>query len=155
MEFRIWVETRLDGRILERELVSSVERPASGIGLEEIGLELEEGKAMLRKVQARIVQTQVDALSAAHRQCFPVWPESARQGSSNAHSPNSFWNRRSFLPTLFSLQMARRKESGHLAPPSPLAFGDLTGTSVPLRYLGQQGAVSAGSSGAWRTTSHL
>jgi hypothetical protein len=30
MEFRIWVETRLDGRILERELVSSVERPASG-----------------------------------------------------------------------------------------------------------------------------
>ena len=57
MEFRIWVETRLDGRILEGELVSSVERPASGIGLEEIGLELEEGKAMLRKVQARIVQT--------------------------------------------------------------------------------------------------
>ena len=49
MEFRIWVETRLDGRMLERELVSSVERPASGIGLEEIGLELEEGKAMLRK----------------------------------------------------------------------------------------------------------
>jgi hypothetical protein len=70
MEFRIWVKTRLDGRILERELVSSVERPASGIGLEEIGLELEEGKAMLRKVQARIVQTQVDVLSAAHRRCF-------------------------------------------------------------------------------------
>ena len=70
MEFRIWVETRLDGRILERELVSSVERPASGIGPEEIGLELEEGKAMLRKVQARIVQTQVDVLSAAHRRCF-------------------------------------------------------------------------------------
>ena len=70
MEFRIWVETRLDGRILERELVSSVERHASGIGLEEIGLELEEGKAMLRKVQARIVQTQVDVLSAAHRRRF-------------------------------------------------------------------------------------
>src|SRR3984957_16810199 len=69
MEFRIWVETRLDGRILERELVSSVERPASGIGLEEIGLDLEEGKAVLRKVQARIVQTQVDVLSAAHRRC--------------------------------------------------------------------------------------
>jgi hypothetical protein len=28
MEFRIWVENRLDGRILERELVSRVERPA-------------------------------------------------------------------------------------------------------------------------------
>jgi hypothetical protein len=70
MEFRIWVETRLDGRILERELVSSVERPASGIGLEEVGLDLEEGKAVLRKVQARIVQTQVNMLSAAHRRCF-------------------------------------------------------------------------------------
>ena len=50
MEFRIWVETCLDGRILERELVSSVERPASGIGPEEICLKLVEGKAMLRKV---------------------------------------------------------------------------------------------------------
>jgi hypothetical protein len=118
MEFRIWVETRLDGRILERELVSSVARPASGIGLEEIGLNLEEGKAVLRKVQAR-------------------------------------WNLSSFLPPLFSLQMSRRKESGHLAPPSPSAFGDLTGTSVPLRYLGQQGAVSSGCSGGRRTTAHL
>jgi hypothetical protein len=57
MEFRILVETRLDDRILERELVSRVERPACGIGPEEIGLTLEEGKAVLRKVQARIVQT--------------------------------------------------------------------------------------------------
>jgi hypothetical protein len=69
-KFRIWVETRLDDRILERELVSRVERPASGIGPEEIGLTLEEGKAALRKVQARIVQTQVDMLGAAHRGCF-------------------------------------------------------------------------------------
>ena len=50
MEFRLWVETRLDDRILERELVSRVERPASGIGPEEIGLTLEEGKTVLRKV---------------------------------------------------------------------------------------------------------
>ena len=49
MEFRIWVETRLDDRILERELVSRVERPACGIEPEEIGLSLEEGKAVLRK----------------------------------------------------------------------------------------------------------
>ena len=69
MEFRIWVETRLDGRILERELLSSVERPASGIGPEEIGLKLEEGKAVLRRVQPRIGQTQVDVLSSAHRRC--------------------------------------------------------------------------------------
>jgi hypothetical protein len=136
MEFRIWVETRLDGRILERDRVSSVERPASGIGLEEIGLDLEEGKAVLRKVQARIVQTQVDVLSAAPGDASGV-AESARQGSSNPDSPNDLWNLSSFLPTLFSLQMSRRKESGHLAPPSPSAFGDLTETSVPLRHLGQ------------------
>ena len=70
MEFRILVETRLDDRILERELVSRVERPACGIGPEEIGLTLEEGKAVLRKVQAQIVQTQVDVLGGAHKGCL-------------------------------------------------------------------------------------
>jgi hypothetical protein len=44
MEFQIWVETCLDDRILEWELVSRVERPASGIEPEEIGLILEEGR---------------------------------------------------------------------------------------------------------------
>ena len=70
MEFQIWVETCLDDRILKWELVSRVERPASGIEPEEIGLILEEGKAVLLKVQARIVQTQADMLGAGHRGCF-------------------------------------------------------------------------------------
>ncbi len=69
MEFRIWVETRLGGRILERQLVAQVEREAAGIGPEEIGLSLKEGKTVLRQVQARMIQTQVDTLGAAHRQC--------------------------------------------------------------------------------------
>jgi hypothetical protein len=51
MEFRIWVETRLAGRVVERELVAQLERPPAGIGPEEIGLSLEEGKTVLRKVQ--------------------------------------------------------------------------------------------------------
>ena len=34
-----------------------------------IGLSLEEVKTVLRQVQARIIQTQVDALGAAYRQC--------------------------------------------------------------------------------------
>jgi hypothetical protein len=38
MEFRIWVETRLAGGILERELVAQLELPPTGIGPEEIGL---------------------------------------------------------------------------------------------------------------------
>src|ERR1035438_1456111 len=67
MEFRIWVEARLAGRVLERQLVAQVEREASGIGPEEIGLTLEEGKTVLRQVQARMIQTQVEAVEAAHR----------------------------------------------------------------------------------------
>jgi hypothetical protein len=54
---------------LERELVAQLGRPPAGIGPEEIGLSLEEGKTVLREVQARIVQTQVDALGAAPMQC--------------------------------------------------------------------------------------
>ena len=69
MEFRIWVEARLAGRVLERQLVAQVEREASGIGPEEIGLTLEEGKTVLRQVQARMIQTQVEAVEAAHRNC--------------------------------------------------------------------------------------
>src|ERR1039457_5650212 len=69
MEFRIWVEARLAGRVLERQLVARVEREASGIGPEEIGLTLEEGKTVLRQVQARMIQTQVEAVEAAHRKC--------------------------------------------------------------------------------------
>jgi hypothetical protein len=54
---------------LERQLVAQVEREASGIGPEEIGLTLEEGKTVLRQVQARMIQTQVEAVEAAHRKC--------------------------------------------------------------------------------------
>jgi hypothetical protein len=67
MEFRIWVETRLAGRIIERRLVAQVERPT--IAPEEIGLSLEEGKTVLHQVQARIIQTQADVLGAAHWRC--------------------------------------------------------------------------------------
>jgi hypothetical protein len=38
MEFRIWVEVYLAGRVLHRQLVAQVEREATGIGPEEIGL---------------------------------------------------------------------------------------------------------------------
>jgi hypothetical protein len=67
MEFRVWVETRLDGRILERHLVAQVERPT--IAPEEIGMSLEEGKSVLCQVQARMIQTQADVLAAAHWKC--------------------------------------------------------------------------------------
>jgi hypothetical protein len=47
MEFGIWIETHLAGRILERKLVATLLRTASGIVAEEIRLSLEEGKAVL------------------------------------------------------------------------------------------------------------
>jgi hypothetical protein len=59
MEFVIWVETRLAGRTLELRQVASVERSASGIEPEELGLTLQDGKTVLEQVQAKIVQTQV------------------------------------------------------------------------------------------------
>jgi hypothetical protein len=110
MEFRIWVETRLDGRILERELVSSVERPASGIGLEEVGLDLEEGRASKSASSDR--PDSGKCAECCSQAMLPVRPESARQGSSNPHSPNRLWNLSSFLPPLFSLQMSRREKPG-------------------------------------------
>jgi hypothetical protein len=70
MEFRIWVEARLAGRVLERQLVAQVEREASGIGPEEIGLTLEEGKTVLSQVQAGVIHRQVEVLQAAHRNCL-------------------------------------------------------------------------------------
>jgi hypothetical protein len=57
MEFRIWVEVRLAGRALPRQLVAQVEREATGIGPEEIGLTLEEGKTVLSQVQAGMIHT--------------------------------------------------------------------------------------------------
>lgn len=64
MEFRIWVETRLAGRILDRQLAAQVERAT--IAPEEIGLSLEEGKSVLHQVQAQIIQAQAELLAAAH-----------------------------------------------------------------------------------------
>ena len=57
----------LAGRVLHRQLVAQVEREATGIGPEEIGLTLEEGKTVLGQVQAGMIHRQVEALQAAHR----------------------------------------------------------------------------------------
>ena len=62
MEFRIWVEVRLADRVLHRQLVAQVEREATGIGPEEIGLTGEEGKTVLSQVQAGVIHRQVEAL---------------------------------------------------------------------------------------------
>jgi hypothetical protein len=131
MEFRIWVETRLDDRILERELVHRVERPACGIGPEEIGLTLEEGKAVLRKVQARIVQTQVDMLGAAHRGCS--------QCGRNQRVKDL--RTRTFRTAFGTVQVSCHRylrcncQGGIKATIWPLHRQQLSGTSPELQYL--------------------
>src|SRR5215831_20377849 len=56
MEFRIWIEVRLAGRVLDRRLVAQ--------------FTLEEGKTVLSQVQAGVIHRQVEALQAAHRKCL-------------------------------------------------------------------------------------
>ena len=70
MEFIVWVETRLAGKTLELQQVASLERPSSGIQPEEIGLNLQDGKTVLKQVQERIVQTQINVESAAWKFCM-------------------------------------------------------------------------------------
>ena len=67
MEFVIRIETRLDDMILWTEEV--IKRDASPIGPEEVGLTLMEGKAILQRLQNRIVNAQIDVVSAAARPC--------------------------------------------------------------------------------------
>jgi hypothetical protein len=69
MEFIVRVETRLAGKILETIDVAEIDRKAAGIGPEELGLTLAEGKYLLRQIQARIVKVQVEAVAAAARPC--------------------------------------------------------------------------------------
>jgi hypothetical protein len=67
MEFRIWVEPRLTGRLLDRQIVAQVDRAYAGP--EEIGLTLEEGKSVLHQVQDCMIQRQVEVLQAAGWRC--------------------------------------------------------------------------------------
>lgn len=69
MQFIVRIETRLDDRVLETHEVATIEREACQIGPEELGLALKEAKDLLQQVQARIVKTQVDALSAVASFC--------------------------------------------------------------------------------------
>jgi hypothetical protein len=69
MEFVIWVETRLAGKTLQVCRVASVERSASGIEPEELGLTLQDGKTVLKQVQAKMVKTQISILDTAFKLC--------------------------------------------------------------------------------------
>jgi hypothetical protein len=69
MEFIVWVETRLAGKRLEIHEVAKMGRVATGTGPEELGLTLADGKTVLKQVQQRIVQNQIQVISAAAKPC--------------------------------------------------------------------------------------
>ena len=142
MEFRIWVEVRLAGRVLNRQLVAQVEREATGIGAEEIGLTLEEGKTLLSQVQAGVIHRQVEALQAAHRNCRNCGRKQRIKDRRKRCLRTIFWGSSSVLPALSPLPVSRRQASHGVAAPWAASFGHNTGTSIPLCRLGQQGAVS-------------
>ena len=55
MQVRIWAETLLADRVMERKLIYTIEREAVTAGPEEIGLGLEEGKALINQIQTHLV----------------------------------------------------------------------------------------------------
>jgi hypothetical protein len=131
MEFRIWVEVRLAGRVLDRRVVAQVEREATGIGPEEIGLTLEEGKTVLSQVQAGVVHQQVEALQAAHWKCLKC-------GSKQRIKDR----RRRCLRTIFGVvrvscrrYLRCRCQGGKRVTVWPLHGRQASGTTPELQYL--------------------
>jgi len=115
MEFRIWVEVHLAGRVLHRQLVAQVEREATGIGPEEIGLTLEEGNTVLSQVQAGVIHRQVEALQAAHRKCLQCGRKQRIKDRRKTLPENDFWRSSSFLPPFSPLPVSRRHASHSVA----------------------------------------
>jgi len=89
MEFIVWVETPLGGKRLEIQEVSKVERAATEIGPEELGLTLADGKTVLKQVQERIVQNLFEA-----RRKIAAWRieynEERPHSSLGYHTPKEF-----------------------------------------------------------------
>ena len=130
MEFRIWVEIRLTGRILERQLVAQVER--AGAGPEEIGLILEEGKSVLHQVQACMIQRQVEVLQAAHWRCVHCGRKQ-RIKDQRTRCVRTVFGRSSIVPTLYPLPVSGWEENHCLAASSEATARYNSGASVSLR----------------------
>jgi hypothetical protein len=88
MEFRIWVGVCFAGGVLHRQLVAQMEREATKIGPEEIGLTLEEARTVLNRVRAGVIHRQVEASCRRFLRCrcqggkrVTVWPLNGRQTS--------------------------------------------------------------------------
>jgi hypothetical protein len=70
MEFIVRVEARLAGRVVKVCDVATIARPGVIRGEEELGLSLEDGKAIVRELQSRMMAVQIEMLEAANSLCI-------------------------------------------------------------------------------------
>jgi hypothetical protein len=96
------------------------------------GLSLEEGKTVLRQVQARIIQMQGRGLGSRSQEMRAVSAKSARQGSTNPVCANGFWRSSSVLPPLSPLHLSRRKKNHCMAAPFSAAAGYNAGAATVI-----------------------
>lgn len=61
---------RLDGRTLEIREAAKIDRTVSGIGSEELGQTLQDGKTFLKRAQERIVENAVEIGSVTWKACM-------------------------------------------------------------------------------------
>lgn len=69
MQFIVWIETAIAGKIVAVHRVATVERTGVNDPTEQ-GLTLQDGKAIMNGIEQDIVQTQVDLQSGGCRACI-------------------------------------------------------------------------------------
>jgi hypothetical protein len=131
MDFCIWVETHLAGSILERHNIATVERRTSEVASEEFGLSLEEGKSLIRQVQARIVQTQTDVVGASER-AYILCGRNQRVKDIRSRCIRTVFGRIDVTCRRYTRCRCRGAERKSLWP---LSRGRLLGTTPELQYL--------------------
>ncbi len=152
MEFIVWVETRLAGKRLEIREVAKMDRVATGTGPEELGLTLADGKTVLKLVQQRIVQNQIEVISAAAKAVPALRSEPADQGLTHAAATDGLWRGRCVLSPLRAVHLPGWQTSRPLAPSLDGRQADVARTELPFREMGQHHAVSTGGSTAKRVS---
>jgi hypothetical protein len=118
-----------------------VEREATGIGPEELGLTLADGKTVLKQVQARIVQIQIEAISAAAKACRELRPE-PEKGPTQPAAADGLWRGGCVLSPVRAVHLPGRQTSSRVAAAWNGGEADLAGAELPAREMGQHHALS-------------
>ena len=131
MEFRIWIEARRTGRVLDRRWWHTW-RESTGIGPEEIGLTWTKGMRCSAKCRPAsfIGRLNIASRSAEIRS---VWAQTAHQGSAEAQTANDIRRSSSILPSLFPQPMLRLRQLAQNRRKPPTAA--LEGRELPPRGL--------------------